>query len=186
MNSIFSEHIKELRNNMKMNQADFSKLIGTNQSTLSAYENGDRFPPYETLITIASKCNISLDWLCGLSEKKQSDETVVTYSDLINILLKLKDVNSVSIDFKLQSYSDSFNSYQTLLCEIDDKHIIEFYNEWKELLSIRKKSPSGEKLYDLWKKDIFERFNFPLEKASQTSFDLDRLFLEYPKKVPTD
>lgn len=177
MNSIFLEHIKELRNNMKMNQADFSRLIGTNQSTLSAYENGDRFPPYETLITIATKCSVSLDWLCGLSEKKQSDESIVTYSDLIKILLKLNDINTVSINFKLQPYSNDFNSYKTLLCEIDDKHIIEFYNEWKELLSIRTKSPSGEKLYDLWKKDIFERFNFPLENATQDPFpfSLDNL-----------
>ena len=31
MGTAFSEHMKELRNNMHMNQAEFSKLIGTNQ-----------------------------------------------------------------------------------------------------------------------------------------------------------
>lgn len=167
MNSIFSEHIKELRNNMKMNQADFSKLIGTNQSTLSAYENGDRFPPYETLITIATKCNISLDWLCGLSEKKHINENIVTYSDLINIIMNLNEIKQSSINFRLQGYSEGFHLFSVLVCEFDDKHLVDFFNEWKDILSIRAKSPSGEKLYDLWKKDIFERFNFPLENAAQ-------------------
>lgn len=170
MNTVFSEHIKELRIERNMNQADFSKLICTNQSTLSAYENGDRFPPYETLVCIAQQCHVSLDWLCGLNNKKSNSNEITTYSDLISILMQLKDTQNISVDFSLKSRPESHflsSSIEVMICEIDDKHIVDFYQEWNDILSFCKKTPTGNKLYDIWLKDVLERFKFPLENAKQ-------------------
>ncbi len=177
----FCEKIKELRNDLKLSQAGFAKLIGTNQSTLSAYENGDRLPPYETLITIAQACQVSLDWLCGLGDTKSRTSTLSTYTDLIKILLLLNDAPEIWKEFNLKNYpADNFlqTPYSTLLLEINDIHLVNFYEEWQEISSIRKKTPSGDKLYDIWLKDVYERFDFKLANAMQSLDDLG--FQELP------
>lgn len=179
MSTTFSERLKELRQELKLSQAGFASLISTNQSTLSAYETGDRLPPYETLITIAQQCHVSIDWLCGLSDTKSTSPELKTYSDLIKVLMLIEEAPEIVKAFCLDYHSvQSFMAlpYNTLRLDINDKHIVEFYEEWKEILSIRRKSPSGEKLYSIWLKDIYERYNFPLEDASQSSGDDDLPF----------
>lgn len=173
MSTIFSERLKELRQELKLSQAGFASLISTNQSTLSAYETGDRLPPYETLITIAQQCHVSIDWLCGLSDAKSSSPELKTYSDLIKVIMLIDNAPEIIKAFRLDYHStQKFMSlpYSTLRLDINDKHIVDFFEEWREILSIRRKSPSGEKLYSIWLKDIYERYNFPLENAEQ-SFD---------------
>ena len=76
----------------------------------------------------------------------------------------------ITKQFKLERRSSPNileTSYKTLNLDINDKHIVDFYEEWQEISSIRRKSPSGEKLYNIWLKDIYERYNFPLEDAAQ-------------------
>lgn len=166
MDRIFSERIKELRSDKNMNQAEFSKLISTNQSTLSAYERGERVPPYETLICIAQLCNVSLDWLCGLSDKKSLSQQIETYSDLIQIIMELKEMDDAKIKISLQEFSKSMLELPTtkLVCDFSDSNLVDFYNEWEDIQAACKRTPSGEKLYNIWLKDALERYDFPLNK----------------------
>ena len=67
--SSISDRIALLRTEvLKMNQKDFAELVGLSQSTLSQYEGGKMLPSIMTALTIAMKCNVSLDWLCGRDE----------------------------------------------------------------------------------------------------------------------
>lgn len=176
-NNIIALRIKELRTSQKLTQSDFAESINTTQAALSGYERGDRTPSLDILISISQKYNVSIDWLCGQSETKNLTQELSTYSDLIKIILLFSDAEK----FIVKTYLEGKEStslpfpFNTLSINIDDKHIIEFYNEWKEISSIRRKSPSGEKLYAIWLKDIFERFNYPLERAS-SDFDEEMPF----------
>lgn len=166
-NNIFAERIKSLRQELKLSQAGFANLISTNQSTLSAYETGDRLPPYETLVAIAQQCQVSIDWLCGLSDKQSSSSSPKTYTDLIQVIMDLKEAPEICIEWNIDKFDDFGYNYSKLVCKFDDEHLVSFYEEWNDILSVCKKSPSGEKLYQIWVKDIFERFNFPLERKTQ-------------------
>lgn len=169
-NNTIASKIKELRNSCSLTQAEFAASLNTTQAALSGYERGDRTPSLDMLIAISETYNVSIDWLCNLTEKKNLSNKLSTYSDLIRIIMSINDAPEITIDFFLQDNktTDFFEaSYQSLVCEINDKHMVEFFQEWKDIRSVCQKSPSGEKLYNIWLKDIFERFNFKLEDAHQ-------------------
>ena len=171
----FSSRIKELRESLKLSQVQFALSVGTTQTTLSSYENTNKTPSLDILKSIATTYNVSLDWLCGLSDKKDLSQTPKTYADVINLLISLEKSPNINITFNTKQYDSSscpFIEHKNVFIEINDKHLLDFYEEWHDILSVCKKSPSGEKLYQIWIKDIYERYNFPLEDASETVGEL--------------
>lgn len=56
-----------LREEMNYSQKEFSEFLAMPPASISAYENGRNSPTLEVLVKIAQKCNVSIDWLCGLS-----------------------------------------------------------------------------------------------------------------------
>lgn len=63
--------LKELREQRKLNQEGLALKLNVSQSTISAYEIGERVPDLKILIAIANFFNVSLDYLAGLSDVKQ-------------------------------------------------------------------------------------------------------------------
>lgn len=63
--------LKELREEQRLNQEGLALKLNLSQSTISAYEIGDRVPDLDTLIAIANIFDVSLDYLVGLSDLKQ-------------------------------------------------------------------------------------------------------------------
>lgn len=59
-----------------MSQDEFSKFIGITRPTVGFYENGDRIPDAEIISKICKRCNVSADYLLGLSEEKDLDAVV--------------------------------------------------------------------------------------------------------------
>ena len=57
-----------LRKKFNLSQNDLAKLLNTSHSTISAYENGKTLILTVFAYSIATKFEISLDWLCGRIE----------------------------------------------------------------------------------------------------------------------
>lgn len=150
MGTAFSEHMKELRNNMHMNQAEFSKLIGTNQSTLSAYENGDRFPPYEMLICISQQCHISIDWLCGLSNQKNGNGQYTTYYDVLSIFVKLCSTKYDDGEHNLVTPSIINSSSNIHFIVRDDLVFNSFFENWQKMYTLLQDSVINTNIYNQW------------------------------------
>ena len=66
------KRIRTVRQNAGYSQKEFGALLGIPQATLSAYETDRMQPTISSLIRIAKKFNVSLDWLCGI---KKSEDT---------------------------------------------------------------------------------------------------------------
>lgn len=60
--------IKDLRLGKSMNQTQIAELLNTTQKVYSRYETGERTLPLKHLITLAKFYNVSLDYLCGITE----------------------------------------------------------------------------------------------------------------------
>lgn len=58
-----NERIKRVRTYLKLSQAEFSSALDLSRNYISLVETGDRTPSERTLITIADRFGISLDWL---------------------------------------------------------------------------------------------------------------------------
>jgi len=65
---ILKKRLKELQGDMYA--TDFAKKLGLSRATVGFYLNGDRIPDSETLIQICQRCNVSADYLLGLTDVK--------------------------------------------------------------------------------------------------------------------
>lgn len=57
------DRIKNIRLNLSISQSDMADILGTNQKTLSRYENNLTSPPVEILEKITEEYNFNLHWL---------------------------------------------------------------------------------------------------------------------------
>lgn len=69
----FGERIREVRKNSGYTQKEFGALLDIPQTTLSAYETDRMQPTVASLVAIAAKFDVSLDWLCGIDGGLSND-----------------------------------------------------------------------------------------------------------------
>ena len=60
--------LRQLRKERKLTQVELQMRTGIEQSLLSKFENGDRIPSTETLITLADFYNVSIDYILCRTE----------------------------------------------------------------------------------------------------------------------
>lgn len=67
---IFSERLKELRIERQLSQKELADLLSTGQSSISAWERGEREPLAHQLVGLAGVFECSVDYLLGISDSK--------------------------------------------------------------------------------------------------------------------
>lgn len=68
----YYERMRDLREDNDLRQADLAKALGlTNQQAYQRYEAGRALMPIHLLIKTAVFYNVSLDYLCGLTDDKR-------------------------------------------------------------------------------------------------------------------
>jgi len=77
--SLFRERLNSLIERSGMSRSAFASHMGLDRSTLSQLLTSDeaRLPRVETILSIATACQVSLDWLLGLSHSRQPDSQLV-------------------------------------------------------------------------------------------------------------
>ncbi|HHV09772.1 MAG TPA: helix-turn-helix transcriptional regulator [Clostridiales bacterium] len=158
---IFQSRIKELREERGMTQKDFSEFIGISQQTLSGYERGVTTPSPDALRNIAEKCNISVDWLLGLSDKKYLTYKIETYSDLFGELIKLYDAKR----FEIETMASNKVLNLTVLT-FDDIVIPKFMEDWMNILALRYNRSVDDELYSIWLERTLAKYDIPIENDS--------------------
>ena len=163
---IFALRIKELRERLQMSQKDFSNLLGIKQQTLSGYERGAMKPPLDVAKNIAEKCNVSLDWLCGIQTTIEEPK-LETYSELFSLIVKIVDAYNGL--WYLNTNSDPYdNSTSSASIDSYNPEIIHFVCEWKQLRTLYINGTIDEYLYTLWLKDKLKQYeNTPIDPNAQ-------------------
>jgi len=103
------KRLKELRIGRRLNQDGLAMKLNLSQSTVSAYEVGERTPDLETLIAIANFFNVSIDFLVGLSDVKVNINHGKLKPDEIEHLSKYKKCSSINRE-KIKAYMDGLLS----------------------------------------------------------------------------
>lgn len=91
-NTLLSANLKALRKQVKMTQAQISKVIGVTRSAYAYYENGTTNPKLETLKKIATAFNVEVD---DILNKNFSSDNDVSQKE--------------TYDIELNGFDDSFN-----------------------------------------------------------------------------
>jgi len=88
--------IKELRKKFNETQTDLGKIVGTDKSTISKYENETYIVPPEVLIKIANHYDVSVDYLLGRTDNA-----------LLDVQKRMKENNiSGHFDIDLDKYAE--------------------------------------------------------------------------------
>ena len=66
------ERLEEIRKDKRMKQEDLAQLLGVSTTTISAYERGEMLPKVANLIKLAELLDISIDYLCGVTDEEIS------------------------------------------------------------------------------------------------------------------
>ena len=76
--AVFAARLRELIRDTKTTQKDLAKAIGAAKNTVSAYAHGLCSPTLPILVRIAKRFDVSMDYLAGLTDKKQTSESKPT------------------------------------------------------------------------------------------------------------
>lgn len=148
---IFATRLKKIRERLGITQFSFAAMVNSTAATISAYENATKNPSLENVINIAKKCEVSIDWLCGLSENEHIDnESVWSYADVIRFC-----------------YSDAehINSPDKAIKEITSsfiKTMEKFSKESEHMEQLKRDGLIDQELYDLWVEKALEKYQTPI------------------------
>lgn len=161
----FSSRIKELRKHLDQTQMQFAEFIGVTQGALSGYENSDRMPSYDVLINISKKCNVSIDWLCGLSDKMTLDKQITTYKDLFQLLIAVLDTRYVNKkDAPIVSTIDAESS-EVCFTFHSDENIHNFFWKWCDMFKLYSTGTIDEELYQMWLEKQLKEYDRPINEV---------------------
>lgn len=79
----FQAALLELQGDMTIEE--FAKKIGLSRATTGFYISGSRLPDALRLRQIAEKCNVSADWLLGLSNVRATDPDIRAFSEITGL-----------------------------------------------------------------------------------------------------
>lgn len=153
---VFADRLKELRNKLGLTQAQFVEELGITASALSAYEKNTKNPSIIVAKKIAEKYNVSLDWLCGLSDEKSKETKIMTYSDIINICNTYKNPSKLMDKF---------------LSEMQ-KNLVEYLRESEHMCKLIKDGLIDNELYDLWLEKTIKKYDKPIVKEMPEVVDI--------------
>lgn len=67
----YTERIRALREDNDMTQTKIAQLLQVGQKTYSDYELGKTRIPIDSLIVLARLYNVSMDYICGVSDVRK-------------------------------------------------------------------------------------------------------------------
>lgn len=67
---MYFQRLKDLREDMDMNQTQIAKLLHTSQTVYSRYERGFQTIPIEHLLILADFYDVSTDYILGRTNNK--------------------------------------------------------------------------------------------------------------------
>ncbi len=146
---IFSQRLKEARNNKNMTQRQLADKIGVSATTLTNYEtNKSKVPGADTLVLLAEALDVSIDWLLG-NEKKSQENNRKTLNNITREDIKeAVNILFTAFEFKL-SFEDCqivsrgvinddpvFRTVNRKAIVIDEDHFQTYLENYQKLLSV--------------------------------------------------
>lgn len=136
---LFSKRLKEARTEKGMTQKELAAASGVSAVMISSYERTDtesgKNPSLSVVYAIAEVLNVSLDWLCGRSEKQSTEALALSTETILRALAVMFSALKKSEDI-CESSKPDYN-YTEELYEItlhENSHIYDFTKEYLNVI----------------------------------------------------
>lgn len=122
---MFSERLKKLRKEKNLLQSDLAVIFNVAQPTVGGWESGARAPGYDTLLAIANYFDVSIDYLLGRSDNRNSNNGLYTKT--------ITDEDGYSIEIKTEvPFNELSKEKQNDLIDTAMEKLFEVKKEIKE------------------------------------------------------
>lgn len=174
---VLAERLKELREKTGLSQALFSDSIGIKQPTFNSYERGINKPQIDTLVKIAKKYDISIDWLVGLSDDNGRNKFCLdTYSDVLHLIFELSALDGAEADIgfskvenvpfsDIPKFDDQYTNF--MMIYFDDTIINDVLKDCKKMLDLLHEGLIDGEVFDLWKEKTLNKYNSYFNTANR-------------------
>lgn len=185
---MFSENLKAIREQKGMTQKELAALLGLSMASVIAYEQAQKKPSFEVLISIAEKLNVSLDVLCGVDIKPH------IWSDIARriVALDTADITNGVIEFKQVSgdtcaivfngwvadmqedgwaYADTQpeNNPEYGLGAYFENPLAKFGNEYLKMRDLHNSGAVDDELFAMWLSKTYKALDRPIVVSQRTS-----------------
>lgn len=162
MTNLLPERIKELRTIKELTQKEFAESINVSTVSVSSYETGVKTPSLDIVLSIAQNYNISIDWLCGLSDNMAPDSHITTYKDLFKLFITLLDIRYE--DFNTIPIVDIIDTESTavVLTLHEDKNFQDFFSKWCDIFKLYCEGTIDTDLYKMWIEKQLKDYDRPI------------------------
>lgn len=141
--TIFAQRMKQAREEKGLKQNELAKAVGVTPTTISAYEKSDdegngKKPTLENAQAIAKKLEVSLDWLCGMT-----DNIGATYADFSS-----KDYFKSLITVLMEATSNFDDTLQNGII-LSNPDILRFSKKVSDLIKVYRAGSIPEDLFNV-------------------------------------
>lgn len=165
MSSNLSTRIKELRTSKELTQKELAEALNISTVSVSSYETGAKTPSLDMLINISQKYNVSLDWLCGLSDKMTLDRHITTYKELFQLFITLLEARYENNEnIPIVNTVDTDTPAVCLLLH-NDQNIQNFFSKWCDIFKLHYEGTIDTDLYQMWIEKQLKEYDRPLNEV---------------------
>lgn len=100
--------------------------------------------------------NVSIDWLCGLTNEMNNEDDIKTYSDLICLFLKIQKLEMAPYGFNFIAT----NKENGIVTEDDKLYMI--IRDIQKMQDVLTAGTINQDIYDAWFNGFLEKYNKPL------------------------
>lgn len=169
----FAERLKIARTDKEMTQSELSTVTGLSKAIISAYENPKSKqganPSIANVSLLANVLEVSIDWLCGVSDVKEPNkgDNNISTRDFLCAITEFVD-NSEEVNIKgCKLHGNSCQSIEFIINSFCDSFLSDFIKDYQAVRVIKNTIPSS----------TYETvLNAVIEKYSKG--DIKDLFLE--------
>lgn len=137
---VFRDRFELLRQQHDLSNTDFAKFLEMSRQTVGFYLNGERVPDALTLIKIAEKCNVSADWLLGLTNIQNPDTNIASTIQYLGLsdsatkmLLAIKNAETKGLTENAKLLPSTLDKF------LSNAHIIMLLHNMQSYIDVYKK-----------------------------------------------
>ncbi len=142
----FAERLKIARNDKEMTQSELSTATGLSKAIISAYENPKSKqganPSIANVSLLANVLEVSIDWLCGVSEAKEPNRgSNISTKDFLHAIIEFVD-NSEAVNIKgCTLHGKNCESIEFVLVSLGSSYLGDFLNDYQAVKSLKNTIP---------------------------------------------